>query len=56
MEIDKVKKTENEKRTKTISIRTFPSFCKWMKDNDVSPSKVFNEAIKELMGKGRAGR
>jgi hypothetical protein len=49
MEVEKVRK--EELRSNKISIRTFPAYCKWMKDNHVSPSKVFNDAIKILMEK-----
>lgn len=49
MELKEVQKTvKNEKRTRSITVRTFPSISKWMKDNNVSPSKVFNKAILEL--------
>ena len=40
-----------ELRDKVITIRTFNSYSKWMKDNRVRPSKVFNTALKELMKK-----
>lgn len=49
MELKDVQKIETEKRSKVVSVRTFPSYCKWMNENKVSPSKVFNKAIKELM-------
>ena len=49
MEIKKVKK--EERKSKTVTVRTFPSYCKWMSENKVSPTKVFNEAVKELMQK-----
>ncbi len=47
MKIQDVKK--QERKGKTITVRTYPSYCKWMKDNEVSPTKAFNQAIKELM-------
>ncbi len=40
-----------ERKTVSISIRTYPKYSKWMKDNNVSPNAVFNEAMKELIGK-----
>ena len=47
MEIKQVQK--DEKKSKTITVRTFPTYSKWMKENSVSPTKVFNETLKELM-------
>lgn len=47
MNLKNVKK--EERKLKTITVRTFPSYSKWMADNKVSPTKVFNEAIKDLM-------
>jgi len=49
MEIQDVKKDERKKSN--ITIRTFPSYSKWMKENNISPTKIFNEAVKELMEK-----
>jgi len=49
MEIKNLQRQEY--RSKVVSIRTYPSYCKWMKENKISPSKLFNEAIKELMKK-----
>ena len=37
-----------ELRETGISIRTFPSYAAWLKDKNISPSKLFNEAVKEL--------
>ena len=48
---DVLKPVKNEKRTKDVHIRTFPSVCKWMAKNKVSPSAIFNKAIEELMEK-----
>ena len=39
-----------ELREASISIRTFPSYTKWLKKNKVSPSILFNKAVEELMG------
>jgi len=49
MNIEKLKK--EERKSKTITLRTFPSYSKWMRKNNISPTKVFNETIKELMNK-----
>ena len=52
MEIQDVqRKKKAEIRSRTITVRTFPSYSKWMKENNVSPSKLFNEALKGLMQK-----
>ena len=48
MDLQKIKKT-SERKTVAISIRTFPSFSKWMRENDLSPNGIFNEAVKDLM-------
>ncbi len=44
-EVSKIK----ERKTKSITIRTFPSYCKFMKKEQLSPSSIFNLAIQELM-------
>ncbi len=49
MEIKNIQK--NEIKKVVISVRTYPSNSKWMKENKVSPTKLFNEALKELMEK-----
>lgn len=49
MNIKNVKKEEQKKVT--ITLRTFPSYSKWMKENEVSPTKIFNESVKELMNR-----
>lgn len=51
MELKLIRKLEP--RTKVISIRTFQSYSDWMKANRVSPSRVFNRALKEVMKKER---
>lgn len=48
MEKEQVKKIK-ERKTKTISIRTFPSYCKFMNEEKLSPTSIFNLAVKELM-------
>lgn len=42
---------KKERKSVSISIRTYPTYSKWMKDNNVSPNAVFNEAMKELVDK-----
>jgi len=47
MELNKIQK--KELREKVITIRTYPSYSKWMKENNVSPSVLFNKALEEVM-------
>ena len=42
---------KKERKSISISIRTYPKYSKWMRDNNVSPNAVFNEAMKELVDK-----
>lgn len=52
MEIEEIKKKDKkERRTVIITIRTFPSYSKWLKDKKISPSKLFNKALEELKNK-----
>lgn len=51
MEIKNIQR--RERKGKPITIRTYPSYCKWMSENNVSPTLLFNEALKELMKKGK---
>lgn len=51
MEIKDIKKTKEELRSVQINIRTFKSYSKFMKDKNISPSKVFNKALEEVMAK-----
>lgn len=46
MKIEQVKK--EERKNVTISVRTFQSYAKFMKEKGLSPTKIFNEAVKEL--------
>jgi len=39
-----------ELRKAVISIRTYPSYAKWLKEKNISPSALFNKAIEELKG------
>jgi len=45
-----------ERKTVTISIRTYPSYAEWIKDNNVSPNKVFDKAMEELIEKNGKGK
>lgn len=49
MEIKDIQR--KELREKVITIRTYPSYADWMRENKVSPSKLFNLALEELMNK-----
>jgi len=49
MNIEKVKKTFRERKSIGISVRTYPKYSKWLRDNEVSPTALFNEAVKELI-------
>ena len=42
---------KKERKSVSISIRTYPKYSKWMRDNNVSPNAVFNEAMEELVDK-----
>ena len=39
-----------EMKSVRLQLRTTPKISKWMKDRKVSPTLVFDNAIKELMG------
>ena len=47
MELNEIQR--KELRSKVITIRTYPSYSSWMKENKVSPSTLFNIALEELM-------
>jgi len=49
MKIEDVKKDRKERRTIRINMKILPSVSKFMKEHNVSPTKVFDEAMKELM-------
>lgn len=52
MELKDVQKKEHpERKTKSITIRTFPSNCKWMAKYKISPTSLFNKALEELKKK-----
>ena len=40
-----------ELRKVVLTIRTFPSYSTWLKKKNISPSKLFNTAVEELMEK-----
>ena len=48
MKIEQVKKPKKTKG-KIMSIRVSEDASKWMKKNDISPQKVFNIALEELI-------
>ena len=50
MEIQKVKYDErDERKSVRLNLLTYPKVSKWMKENKVSPQKIFDEAVVELM-------
>ncbi len=52
IELEKVKKKDPEEmKSVRMQIRTTPKISKWMKKHKVSPSKVFDHAVEELMKK-----
>jgi len=48
MKKEEVKKYK-ERKIIPISIRTYPSYSKFMKEEKLSPNSIFNLAIEELM-------
>ncbi len=53
MEIKNVQYTK-EKKTKRINLKTTSIASKWMKENNVSPQKVFDLAIESLIVESKA--
>ena len=49
MKIKDIQKDSKERKTIPIAIRTYPKYSKFMKENNISPNALFNEAIKELI-------
>ena len=49
MEIKDIQR--NEKKTVRINLLIFPSVDKWLRDNNISPTALFDTAVKELMEK-----
>lgn len=48
MDIKKVQRTE-EPKIRRINLKTTKSASEWMTKHNVSPQRVFDEALKELM-------
>lgn len=44
---DKMKK-KKENKTEFIEIRATKTLKKWLKENNLSPTKIFNNALKSL--------
>ena len=51
MEIKNVKRKKKKPKKVMISLLISPEVSKWMRKENVSPTAVFDEAIKELMAK-----
>tara|TARA_Y100000031_G_scaffold78943_1_gene86906 strand:+ start:70 stop:264 length:195 start_codon:yes stop_codon:yes gene_type:complete len=52
IDIKKVKKKNPEEmKSVRMQIRTTPKISKWMKEHEISPSLVFDQAVEELMKK-----
>ena len=52
MELKEIQKSPENIKSVILSVRTTPKLSKWMKENYISPSKLFNCAIEDLMNKG----
>lgn len=50
MEIKNIQR--NERKSIRINIMIYPSISKWMKENNISPTALFDEASKEMMEQG----
>lgn len=48
MDIQKIKKRDEEKRSISINIRIKPSLAKWLNHKQYSPTGIFMEACKDL--------
>ena len=48
MDIGKIKRNNNGKRSVLLSIRITPKLSKWLKEKDYSPTGIFHEAVKDL--------
>jgi len=51
MEIKELQRPE--RKEVMISVRTFPSYSEWLKENKISPTLLFNKAIEELRKKNK---
>ena len=49
MELKNVQVEYKERKDVRINLGTTKKISKWMKDNSVSPQRVFDETLKELM-------
>ncbi len=49
MEIQDVKRSE--RKEVRINLKISKQVSKWMKENEVSPQKIFDKSIEELMNK-----
>jgi len=47
MDIQNIKR--KERKQIRINLKTTLSISKWMKEKNISPQKLFDEAVKELM-------
>ncbi len=48
---DVVRKTKDEPKTERINLKTTKSVSKWLSEQNVSPQRVFDLAIEELIKK-----
>jgi|10_taG_2_1085330.scaffolds.fasta_scaffold459854_1 DNA-binding protein H-NS len=47
MEIQNIQR--KERKSVAMSIRTYKKYSKFMKENNISPTALFNESVKSLM-------
>ena len=47
---EKLKRSYKEKKSLVLSIRITPTISRWLRDNNYSPTGIFNEAVRELKG------
>ena len=48
MDINKIKRKNNHRKSVLLTIRVTPKLSKWLKEKDYSPTGIFYEALKEL--------
>ena len=51
MKLEEVQRKNKEKRTIVVALRITQEVSDWMKENEVSPTLVFNKTIEELRKK-----
>lgn len=51
MRTDDLKLKTGRKKTKMIAVRLLPEDYQWIKTKQYSPTKIFNQALKELKNK-----